>query len=166
MFERLELAAVNRHLAEFRPRVFFRITHGADVGMGEHRRRDILVTHAARSLAFHRPEQMVHHHHRLAQCDRGELHTRRHVAHGIDGLHRGLVVRTHLYTTVLANRHTQRMQSQATHIRHAPGGVQHLVHDQTLAYRRRAVQLHFQPIVHPADTSHIAGQAKIDTGFA
>ena len=133
VLERLEVTAVNGDLAEFFDGIGLGVADRADVRVGEHRRRNELVAHAARLFAFGRTEQLVDHHHRLAQGHRRELHPGRHVADGVNGWHRGLVLRVHLDCPGCVLRDAGRLQAQVRHQRHPAGRIQHGVHGDTAA---------------------------------
>ena len=166
VLEGLEFAAVNRDLAEARACIGFRITHGADARVREHRRRYELVTHAARRLAGGRAEQMVHQHHRLAQRHRRELHARGYVAQRVDRRHRGLVVFVDHDRAILALHHTPFLEAHIPHVGHAAGGIQHNIHRQQLCLGAVPHHDHLDTAGCLRDPRHVGAQPQIDAGLA
>ncbi len=118
--------------------------------MREDRSGNELVAHVAGSLASGRAEQLVHHHHGLAQRHRRELHAVGHVAHREDGRHVGLVALVDDDLSLSALRHAHGLQAHVFRVGHAAGGVQHGVgHHQGTAFT-----FHAQAVVRFADVHH------------
>ena len=133
VLERLEIAAINADLAKFFAGIGLRKTDRSNIRMGKHRRRNKVVTHAARFLAFSRAEQLVNHHHRLAQRHRRELHPRCHVTERINGRHGRLVLVIHLNGTSRVLLDTGRFQAQVLDPRHPASGIQHRIDGEVAA---------------------------------
>ena len=125
VLERLEVAFIDADLAELLDGLGFAVADGADVRVGEHRCRNEVVTDAARRLARRRAEQRIDHHHRLGQRHRRELHSRRHVADGVNRGHRSLVLIVDFDRASGSLLHADGFQPQAVGQRHAARGVKH-----------------------------------------
>ena len=159
--QRLELAAEDGDGAKAFARLCLGQTHGTDVGMGEDGGGDELVAHAARHLARRRAEQLVDHHHRFAQCHRGQLDPVGHVAHRPDAGHVGAVVLVDDHLTLAALGHAHGFQTQTLHIGFAAGGVQHRIgHDHVAVFQFGA-----QTVVGLANIDHAGIQAQVHTGL-
>ena len=121
VFQCFEFAAENGDGTKFLAGVSLAVTHRADGRVGEYGGGDKFIVHAALASA----KQRVHHHHGLGQGHWGQLHPRGHVAQGVDGRHRGLVLRVDGDGTALALFHTGRFQPDVPHMGCTAGSVEH-----------------------------------------
>ena len=158
----LEVRAVNGDLAKDLASLFFGVAHGTNVRVGEHCRGNEFITHAARFFSSGSAKQVVHHHHGLAQCDRGQLQACGHIAQRVHRWQRALVVTIDLNRAFVVEFHPSCFQTQAIGVGHAACGVQHGIDRHR---RSNTFECDLQACSGFCDGLDFRAKAKTDTGF-